>query len=465
MNYKRLAEIQAAVLRKEITVEQIVQYYLNNISKHKNLNAFVNVFGDAIDKAKVLDDKIKSGQPLGKLFGAIVSIKDNICIKGKPVSAASKILSDYISPYSATVVERIENEDAIIIGTTNCDEFGMGSASTNSAYGPVRNGFDENLIAGGSSGGAAVSVQMDCCLLALGSDTGGSIRQPASLCNVIGMKPTYGSVSRYGLIAYASSFDQIGVLSKDIQVIQTTLEIISGVDSFDSTMSNKEINANNYEDEINIAVIPEMFDNTNDYTNKCKEAIKSSFSFATINDAKFDYMKYLVSCYYILTTAEASSNLSRYDGVRYGHRSQDSATLNEMYVNSRTEGFGEEVKKRIMLGTFVLSEGYFDAYYQKAQKIRRLITEQIEEILTTNHAIAMPVTPTPAWAIDKKIKDPIEIYLSDIYTVLANITGLPSISIPVSHQGEIINFQLLGRRGEDFMLLEMLKNLTLNHAF
>jgi aspartyl-tRNA(Asn)/glutamyl-tRNA(Gln) amidotransferase subunit A len=459
MNYQSLADIQTALLNNEITVESLVNHYLNNIDKTKNLNAFIHVFDDVINKAKALDEKIKSGLPYGKLFGAVISIKDNICIKGKPISAASKILANYVSPYSATVIDRIENEDAIIIGTTNCDEFGMGSASLNSAYGPVKNGIDDNLIAGGSSGGAAVSIQMNCCNIALGSDTGGSIRQPASLTNVIGMKPTYGTVSRYGLIAYASSFDQIGILSKDIHAVKMTLSIISGIDDFDSTLAIKKFDNKKYDDHINIALIPAMFDSENTFTNECKQAIHSSLSFATFTEEQFDYMKYLVSCYYILTTAEASSNLSRYDGVRYGHRSLQSSSLNDMYVNSRTEGFGEEVKKRIMLGTFVLSEGYFDAYYQKAQKIRRLITEQIEDILTRNHAIAMPVTPSPAWSIDKKIEDPIEIYLSDIYTVLANITGLPSISIPVIHNGKTVNYQLLGRRGEDMALMNLVSSI------
>lgn len=460
MNYETLDNIQEKLIKGETTIELLVNQYLEIIKKHTELNAFVHVFDDAIEKARTLDKKFKSGNATGKLFGAIVSVKDNICIKGKPVSAASKILKNYISPYNATVIDRIEKEDAIIIGTTNCDEFGMGSTSTNSTYGPVRNGIDENLIAGGSSGGAAVSVQMDCCHMALGSDTGGSIRQPAALCNVIGMKPSYGMVSRYGLIAYASSFDQIGVISKDIKAIKTTLDIIAGVDEFDSTLTKYDDQANTYNAPIHIAIVPEMFDPANQFTNTCKEAIHSVLDFATLNEVTFDYMKHLVSCYYILTTAEASSNLSRYDGVKYGHRSTKSDTLNEMYVNSRTEGFGDEVKKRIMLGTFVLSEGYFDAYYQKAQKIRRLITEQVENILKTNHALAMPVTSSSAWPIDKKINDPLEIYLSDIYTVLANITGLPAISVPVIHNGEKVNFQLLGRRGEDKSLLELASRLV-----
>lgn len=461
MKYTNLVELQNALIKNETSVEEIVTFYLANIASHNNLNAFVHVFDDAIQKAKSLDIKIQSGAIPGKLFGAIISVKDNICIKGKPVTAASAILKNYISPYSATVVERLENEDAIIIGTTNCDEFGMGSASLNSTYGPVKNGFDENLITGGSSGGAAVSVQMDCCLIALGSDTGGSIRQPASLTNVIGLKPSYGMVSRYGLIAYASSFDQIGIIGKDASSIEKILNVIAGKDEFDSTMTDFP-EANNFNnDDLNVAIIPAMFDDNNEFTNTCKVAILSSFSTSIVNEVSFDYMKYLVSCYYILTTAEASSNLSRYDGVRYGHRSENSNSLEEMYVNSRTEGFGEEVKKRIMLGTFVLSEGYFDAYYQKAQKIRRLITDQIEAILKKNDFIAMPVTPAPAWPIDKKIEDPIEIYLSDIYTVLANITGLPAISIPVQYNNEIVNFQLLGRRGDDVRLVNIAKALQM----
>jgi aspartyl-tRNA(Asn)/glutamyl-tRNA(Gln) amidotransferase subunit A len=374
-------------------------------------------------------------------------------MEGMPVSAASLILKGYKTPYSSTAVERLLAEDAIIIGSTNCDEFGMGSASTNSAYGPVKNGNDASLIAGGSSGGAAVSVQTDCCLLALGSDTGGSVRQPASLCDIIGFKPSYGVVSRHGLLAYGSSFDQIGIMAKDIDTIKSCLEVISGPDEYDGTMLEKTFSTNHKKGKY--AYVPEMFDPNNPFTQKIKAAAFEKYGSENFEPVGFDFMKYLIPCYYILTTAEASSNLSRYDGVRYGHRATDINNLDELYKKSRTEGFGSEVKKRIMLGTFVLSEGYFDAYYTKAQKIRRLITDQVSTILEKYDAILMPVTPSGAWPLDKKIEDPLEIYLSDVYTVLANITGLPAISIPISYKGETVNFQLMGRKSGDLELMEM----------
>jgi aspartyl-tRNA(Asn)/glutamyl-tRNA(Gln) amidotransferase subunit A len=457
MMLQSLAEIQGSLKEKKITVSSLLQTYLSNINASKNLNAFVHVFeADAVQRASIIDTKIKSGSALGKLFGAIISIKDNICMEGMPISAASAILKGYKTPYSATAVERLLAEDAIIIGSTNCDEFGMGSASINSTYGPVKNGFDDKLIAGGSSGGAAVSVQMDCCLIALGSDTGGSVRQPASLCNIIGFKPSYGVVSRHGLLAYGSSFDQIGLFAKDMDTIKSCLEVISGPDEYDGTMSEETFataaNKGKY------AYVPEMFDPNNPFTQKIKAAAFEKYGAENFEAVSFDYMKYLIPCYYILTTAEASSNLSRYDGVRYGHRAAQINNLDELYKKSRTEGFGAEVKKRIMLGTFVLSEGYFDAYYTKAQKIRRLITDQVNTILQNYDAILMPVTPSGAWPLDKKIEDPLEIYLSDVYTVLANITGLPAISIPISYKNETINFQLMGRRNGDLDLIEIVNN-------
>jgi aspartyl-tRNA(Asn)/glutamyl-tRNA(Gln) amidotransferase subunit A len=458
--HKSLQEIQSALQAKTYSATELVLHYLDNIAQTKELNAFVHVYNEnAIAQARLLDEKIKNNEPLGKLYGAVVSIKDNICIKDKPVSAASNILKGYISPYSATAINNLVVEGAIIIGSTNCDEFGMGSASMNTCYGPVKNGADSSLIAGGSSGGAAVSVQMDCCLCGIGSDTGGSIRQPASLCDVVGYKPTYGAVSRYGLIAYGSSFDQIGAIAHDIDTIKSVLDVIASVDEFDGTMMPELSRTVSDKNEIKIGVIPSMFPAGNSFTDSCKESIYALSSIAKINEVEFDYMEYLIPCYYILTTAEASSNLSRYDGVRYGHRSQNANNLEDMYVNSRSEGFGDEVKKRIMLGTFVLSEGYFDAYYTKAQKVRKLITDQFESLLQVNDVIAMPITPSSAWPLDKKIEDPIEIYLSDIYTVLANITGLPSISIPIHKDGKTTNIQLIGRRGRDFDLLEISKKL------
>jgi aspartyl-tRNA(Asn)/glutamyl-tRNA(Gln) amidotransferase subunit A len=453
--YKTLSQIQEKLNDQSLTLPQLVDYYLGNITKHASLNAMVNVFdNEAKERANILQAKINNKEAFGKLFGAVFTIKDNICMSDMPVTAGSAILKGYHSPFSATVVEKLLAEDAIIIGTTNLDQFGMGSTSSHSAYGKVINGKGENLIAGGSSGGAAVSVQMDMCLLALGSDTGGSVRQPAALCDIIGMKPSYGSVSRWGLIAYGSSFDVIGVLGNEIQDIRTTYDIINGLDEYDSTML--ETKPDTGEKAMKFALIDEMFDANNSFTESIKEAAYAKFGKENFGSASFDYMKYLIPCYYILTTAEASSNLSRYDGVRYGHRAENPSDLQDLYTRSRTEGFGDEVKKRIMLGTFVLSEGYFDAYYTKAQKIRRMIVDQVNSILDKYDAIVMPVTPGPAWSHDKKIEDPLEIYLSDVFTVLANITGMPAISIPVEHNGEIINMQVMMKKGEDYRLLNSL---------
>lgn len=451
-----ISDLQHALLNGKISMQNVVESYLQNIDQAKVYNAFVHVFAEeAIAKAKFLDQKIKDKTELGRLFGSVVTVKDNICIAGKPVSAASAILKGYNSPYHATAIERLIQEDAIIIGTTNCDEFGMGSTSTNSVYGPVRNGKNQNLIAGGSSGGAAVSVQLDCCNAALGSDTGGSIRQPASLCDVLGFKPGYGTISRHGLLAYGSSFDQIGIVSKSNTTIEEIFHVVKGADSYDSTCV--DLNSEHIEtaEKINIGYIESMFPASNEFTNEVKSLIFSWKEKFEINEVQFDYMPYLIPCYYILTTAEASSNLSRYDGVRYGHRSKEKGNLDDLYKKSRTEGFGKEVKKRIMLGTFVLSEGYYDAYYTKAQKVRRLITSQFESLLKNNDVIVMPVTPSPAWDINYVPKDELEVYMSDIYTVLANITGLPAISLPIEKEGKKVNIQIIGRKGSDIRLLHI----------
>jgi aspartyl-tRNA(Asn)/glutamyl-tRNA(Gln) amidotransferase subunit A len=452
-----LNAIQASLSSGELSLENLVQSYIDNIHQFAHLNAMVNVFEEyAFDRVKILEKKKNDGEKLGKLFGAVITIKDNIVMAGMPATAGSNILKGYKSPFSSTAVTRLLEEDAIIIGTTNCDQFGMGSTSKNSAYGSVKNGKDENLIAGGSSGGAAVSVQMNMCLIALGSDTGGSVRQPASLCDIIGFKPSYGAVSRWGLIAYGSSFDVIGLFSHNIANIAACFDVIKGKDEYDSTMIDISIEPKNVK---KIAIVSEMFDPNNPFTEQVKNAAFDVFGKEHFSEVNFDFMKYLIPCYYILTTAEASSNLSRFDGVRYGHRAENAENLQDLYTRSRTEGFGEEVKKRIMLGTFVLSEGYFDAYYTKAQKVRRMIVDQVNQILEDHDSIIMPVTPAGAWRHDEKVEDPIQIYLSDVFTVLANITGMPAISIPVDFQGEKINLQVMTKKGSDISLIQSIQKL------
>lgn len=460
---KSLEAIQKALAENKISCEELVRSYLQQIEATKHLNAYVEVFGDeAIERAKKLDARYaEDPEAVGKLFGAVVSIKDVICYEGHQVTAAAKILEGFKSLFSATAVERLLAEDAIIIGRTNCDQFAMGSDNTNSIYGPVRNAADASRVAGGSSGGAAVSVQTNSCLIALGSDTGGSVRQPAAFCNIFGLKPTYGRVSRYGLLAYGSSFDQIGIFAHNVADISLMLDIIAGADEFDATSSTQTCNTFSRFTDLrltdtvktnSLSIISES--NVSESIKKCKIAyLKSSIESEAIEPAirgkmretilnlensghttaaiEFDLLDYIIPAYYVLTTAEASSNLSRYDGVRYGHRAKNTKSLDEMYKKTRTEGFSEEVKRRIMLGSFVLSAGYYDAYYTKAQKVRRLLSDKINEIFAQYDFILMPASPIAPWKIGEKNDDPVAMYLLDIFTVLANMVGIPGLAVPV----------------------------------
>ena len=448
----------------------MVHSYLANIENLKHLNAFVEVYADeAIQAAKALDIKIKQNPTaLGRLFGCFISVKDLIVQKDHKVSAGSKILEGFVSQFDATCIAALLAEDAIIIGCTNCDEFGMGSANTNSYYGPVKNGANMDRVSGGSSGGAAVSVQMDMCLAAIGTDTGGSVRQPASMCGVYGFKPSYGMVSRYGLVAYASSFDQAGIIAKNIDDITKIMEVISIADEYDATMMTQDLFPSQNKalpESIKIAYFIETIENDaldpviKAATKKELENLKNSG--AIVEAVSFDLLEALVPCYYILTTAEASSNLSRYDGVRYGYRSPDAKTLSDMYVKSRTEGFGTEVKKRIMLGTYVLSEAYYDAYFTKAQQVRRLICERMDAIFAEYDFIIMPTTPKVAWPIHESAKDPLESYMADIYTVLANLAGIPAISVPIDNNNEKMPFgiQVMGNRKDEKKLLKFAERL------
>jgi aspartyl-tRNA(Asn)/glutamyl-tRNA(Gln) amidotransferase subunit A len=464
--YKTIQSFHEAILSGETTFEKQVNDHLENIRKNENTNAFVHVFAEeAMDKAKVLDQEYKSGSfGLKKLTGVCISLKDNICYEGHPCSAGSKILEGYISPFSATAVQKLLDEGAIIIGMTNCDQFGMGSTSQNSHYGPVRNGIDHELIAGGSSGGAAVSVQIGACMLALGSDTGGSVRQPAAFTNTIGFKPSYGAVSRYGLIAYGSSFDQIGVIGTNYDDIHSVFDIMRGIDKKDSTTIEIDSNhINSVNKRRSLAYIPEMFEGDGawmDGNRKALESLKDKFELIPY---EFEYLKYLVPTYYILSTAEASSNLSRFDGVRYGYRAENVKDLQDMYVRSRSEGFGSEVKKRIMIGTFVLSEGYFDAYFIKALKIRRLLMDRINDIFQDTEGLIMPVSTSGPWLLSEKITDPTQIYLSDIYTVLANLVGMPCLTMPIddadNHLEMTKSLQILGKKNHDKTIFNLVNHI------
>lgn len=438
-NFSSLSEIKESLLEGSVSCQSLVSYYLERITKHQDLNIYLEVFNEsALAQAQIIDQKLLDGTA-GRLAGMVIAIKDNICYKGHRVSASSKILDGFESLYSATVVERLLEEDAIIIGRLNCDEFAMGSSNENSAYGPVKNPINPTKVPGGSSGGSAAAVAADLCQLALGSDTGGSIRQPAAFCGVIGFKPTYARVSRFGLIAYASSFDQIGPLAKSVEDAALVTEIMAGKDENDSTSSSVPVSSysklKDSSEKKKIAYFKEYIDSPG-----LDSEIKESFlqlikdlkaDGHTVEEHSFSYLDVMVPTYYILTTAEASSNLARYDGVHFGYRSPNGHDLESTYKKSRTEGFGEEVKLRIMLGTFVLSSGYYDAYYTKAQKVRRLIQERTQAVFEQNEFILMPTTPTTAFNIGVKNEDPTVAYLEDIYTVHANLAGVPAISLPL----------------------------------
>lgn len=420
---------------------QAVEFYLQQIEAKKHLNAYVDVYAEeALQKAKELDEKRKSGEPLKKLHGVVIGIKDVICYKGHKVTAASHILEGFTATYNATAVERLLAEDAIIIGSLNCDEFAMGSSNENSFYGKTLNAIDESRVPGGSSGGSAVAVQADLCMVSLGSDTGGSVRQPADFCGIIGLKPTYGRISRYGLIAYASSFDQIGIFGKNIPDIALTLEIMAGADDFDSTVAHEKVEAYSSMAQeakpLRIAYFKDAIDHPS-LDAEMAGAMKSYLNGLSekghqVTGIDFDFLEYIVPTYYVLTTAEASSNLSRFDGVRYGYRVNDeNIDLTSFYSQSRSQGFGKEVKRRIMLGTFVLSAGYFDAYFTQAQKVRKQLYDQTQLIFRDFDVIILPTVPSPAFKFGEKSGDPTAMYLADIYTVYANLVGIPAISLPI----------------------------------
>ena len=465
-----LADIQEKIIKKEISLVQICQEYINRI-KSSTSNAFIEVFEEeALSKAEKIQKKVISND-FGLLAGIFVGLKDNICYKDHRLTASSKMLEGFKSLFSATAVEKILNEDAIILGRLNCDEFAMGSSNENSIYGPVKNPKDEKKVPGGSSGGSAAAVAEGLCNIALGSDTGGSIRQPASFCGVIGVKPTYGRISRYGLIAYGSSFDQIGVFSKTIQDANILIHVMSGSDEFDSTVSsqkpsNKKIKLPSKKFNFGIPDEYLKFEGLDiEIKNKLMSIIENlKENGHKVEILKFPFLKYLVPTYYVLTTAEASSNLARYDGAHFGFRTNNAVDINSTYENSRSEGFGMEVKRRIMLGNFVLSSGYYDAYFTKAQKVRRLIKTKTEEMLKNNDVLILPTAPSTAFNIGE-IKDPIKMYLQDIFTVHANITGAPAISLPIGTHSNNLPFgiQLIANNFQENTLFEASNLLMENH--
>lgn len=452
--YNSLPEIRNDINAGTLTCAALTEHYLQRIEETKHLNAFLETFAESARAKAVEVDKKIAAKTAGKLAGMVIAIKDNICYKDHKVSASSQILGGFVSPYSSTVVERLLAEDAIIIGRTNCDEFAMGSSNENSSMGNVLNPHDVKRVPGGSSGGSAAAVAAGLCLAALGTDTGGSIRQPASFCGVVGMKPTYGRVSRWGIIAYASSFDQVGPLTNTVEDAAMILEVIAGDDDYDSTLSTKPVPQYSkvvaVEGKKRIAYLKDCLESPGldpeirDRMFAIIEQLRKDGH--TVEPAEFPYLEYMVPTYYILTTAEASSNLARYDGIRYGYRSKNATDLESTYKKSRSEGFGPEVTRRIMLGTFVLSAGYYDAYYSKGQKVRRLLRNKTEEILKAFDFILLPSTPGTAFEFGANSADPIKMYLEDIFTVQANLTGIPAISVPAGRTkaGLPFGIQLMG---------------------
>lgn len=435
--FRSFADIQEGLANGSFSVSALVEYYLQNIENRPDLNAFIEVWPDeALLGARRVDDRLKAGTA-GKLAGMVLGIKDVLCYKGHTLTAGSKILQGFTSQFTATALQRLLDEDAIFIGRQNCDEFAMGSSNETSVYGPSRNAADTNRVSGGSSGGSAVAVQADLCFASIGSDTGGSVRQPAAFCGVVGLKPSYSRISRYGLVAYASSFDCIGPISRCVDDAALLLEVMAGPDRMDSTSSSRVVELyshNSPPQTYRIAYLKQALD-PGALQPEMRETFFQNLAVLkaaghTVEAIDLPYTEYFLPAYYILTTAEASSNLSRYDGIRYGYRSPHANTLEEIYKMSRSEGFGPEVKRRILLGTFTLSAGYFDAYYTKAQKVRRLVKNSAEEIFNQFDFLLMPTTPTTAFEIGQKVEDPTQAYLADVFTVWANLSGVPAISIP-----------------------------------
>ncbi len=465
--FTSIEQYHAQLQEGNVSCLQTVEHYLQRINASKHLNAFIEVYTDeAIEKAKQLDEKRKTGNALGKLHGVVIGLKDVICHKDHKISASSDILKNFTSIYSATAVERLLAEDAIVIGNLNCDEFAMGSTNENSAYGKVLNALDETRVPGGSSGGSAVAVQAALCMVSLGSDTGGSVRQPADFCGIIGLKPTYGRISRYGLIAYASSFDQIGIFGNTVADVALTLEVMAGVDEYDSTVSHKEVPAYSLQlstdKKFHFAYFEEALNHPS-IDPEISAAIKKRMEGLQkdgheVKAVPFELLDYIVPAYYVLTTAEASSNLSRFDGVKFGYRTPTSGVeLTDFYKQSRSTGFGKEVKRRIMLGTFVLSAGYYDAYFTRAQKVRKILTEKIQLVFNDFDFIILPTSPVTAFKAGEKMDDPIAMYLADIYTVMANLVGIPAISLPLfTHSnGMPFGLQVMANRFYEVPLLQV----------
>ena len=458
-------ELQQKLKNKEITIKEIMESYCNRINeKEPEVEAFVTTsLDEAKSKAEKIQEKIENGENLGKYAGIPIGIKDNLCVKGTRTTCSSKMLENFVSPYDATVIEKLKDENIISLGKLNMDEFAMGSSTESSYFKKTKNPWNLNKVPGGSSGGSAAAVSANMVPWALGSDTGGSIRQPASLCGVVGLKPTYGLVSRYGLVAFASSLDQIGPITKDVRDSAMLLNLIAGHDEKDTT--SEDIEKKDYTKALKndvkglkIGVPKEFFgEGINDEVKKeLTKAIETYKELgAEVEEFSLDVAKYALATYYIIACAEASSNLGRFDGIRYGYRTPNYSNLKEIYKKSRSEGFGAEVKRRIILGTYVLSSGYYDAYYKKAQQVRTLVSNEFSKAFEKYDVILTPTSPVTAFDIGEKSNNPLEMYLADICTVSINIAGIPAISIPcgVDGRGMPVGMQLIGNKFEEEKIL------------
>ena len=467
LNLQTVESVRAAIAEKRLTASSLVESFYQRIkSEDREIHAYLTLCEErALQQAERIDRIAAAGGPLPPLAGVPVGIKDVMVTRGVRTTAGSKILENFIPPYDCTAAARMEAAGAIVLGKLNCDEFAMGSSNENSAYGPVRNPHDKSRVPGGSSGGSAAAVAAGLAVATLGSDTGGSIRQPASFCGVVGLMPTYGRVSRYGLIAFASSLDHIGPLTRTVKDAAIILRVIAGRDPLDSTSA--DVPVPDYEVDLakpvsglKIGVPQEYFGEGLDP--EVRTAVEAGIdkllaAGCEIIPISLPHSKYAIPTYYVIATAEASANLARFDGVRYGHRSKNARTLSEMYRRSRDEGFGPEVKRRIMLGTYALSSGYYDAYYQKAQRVRALITRDFQEALQKVNAIVTPTAPTPAFKLGEKTDDPLAMYLADIYTVTADLAGVPGISVPCgkAQSGLPIGLQVLGRHFDEATVLRV----------
>ena len=455
-------ELKEKLASKEITIPEITKAYINRIhEKEKDIGAFVTVLEEnAMNKAKEIEEKVNNNEIKGNLAGIPIGIKDNICTKGIHTTCSSKMLENFVSPYDATVMEKINKENMINLGKLNMDEFAMGGST---AFHITKNPWNLNKVPGGSSGGSAAAVASQMVPWALGSDTGGSIRQPASFCGVVGMKPTYGLVSRYGLVAFASSLDQIGPITKDVEDCAMLLNVITGHDEKDSTSENREkvdytLSLKNNVKGMKIGIPKEFYGEgiQPEVKQKLEEAIEKYKELgAEVEEFSLDIANYALATYYIIACAEASSNLGRFDGIRYGYRTPNYNDLKDIYINSRSEAFGNEVKRRIILGTYVLSSGYYDAYYKKALEVRTLVQSKFDEAFSKYDVILTPTAPTTAFNIGEKSSNPLEMYLADICTVSVNIAGLPGISIPcgVDKEKMPIGMQLIGQKFSEETLL------------